>query len=495
MAVEFLIDPSRVEDYAVFKKVKSLPRYAFQGRTAQVPEEYAALFDVAPARAPDLVYRPSPFCFDYQGAIAALAIRKRKFAAFVRCGLGKTNIMFEYARHVASVLPDDRAILIVSPLMVIRQTIAEAKRFYGDSLPIEQVRAAGLRAWLKGGEERIGITNFEAINQPLEQGDLGCLIIDESSMMKSHYGSWARALIDLGKGLDWKLCLTGTPAPNDRIEYGNHAVFLDQHPNVNAFLARYFVNRGKTENRWEIKPHAIGPFYRALSHWSIFLETPATYGWKDNVGTIPPFHVHIEDVPLTDEQQSRIGGITGDLYGGPGGITSRSKLAQLARGNHKGERIPTNKFKYIKARIESWPEESTLIWCRFNAEQDRMEEVLPGAGSIRGSTPEDDRIRIIEDFQAGRIKQLISKSDCLGFGLNLQIATRQVHSGISDSFEDFHQAVMRSSRIGSTRPLNVHVPVTPLERCLIENVLRKSDRVQADSEEQERIFKEVRYEG
>jgi hypothetical protein len=50
----------------------------------------------------------------------------------------------------------------------------------------------------------------------------------------------------LGRGLDWKLALTGTPAPNDRIEYANHAVFLDHFPTVNSFLARFFVNRGQT---------------------------------------------------------------------------------------------------------------------------------------------------------------------------------------------------------------------------------------------------------
>ena len=52
------------------------------------------------------------------------------------CGLGKTPIFLEYVRHVNAVLPKGRAILMVCPLMVVRQTIAEAKRFYGDELPI-----------------------------------------------------------------------------------------------------------------------------------------------------------------------------------------------------------------------------------------------------------------------------------------------------------------------------------------------------------------------
>jgi hypothetical protein len=36
-------------------------------------------------------------------------------------------------------------------------------------------------------------------------------------MLKSHYGEYGTRLIQLGRGLKWKLCATGTPAPNDRI--------------------------------------------------------------------------------------------------------------------------------------------------------------------------------------------------------------------------------------------------------------------------------------
>ena len=55
---------------------------------------------------------------------------------------------------------------------------------------------------------------------------------------------------------------------------------------------------------------------------------------------------------------------------------------------------------------------------------------------------------MIADFQAGRRRVLISKPKVLGFGLNLQIATRQVFSGLQDSYESFYQAVKRSNRYG-----------------------------------------------
>lgn len=483
------LDPSRVDHYQTFLRIKDLPVYRFQGRTAEVPDEYAHLLTGSQGAQDTSDYEPAPYLFDYQRDIAAIAIRKRRFAVFAQPGLGKTGILLEFARHVQRCLKR-RRVLIVSPLMVIPQTMTEAQRFYGDSLPIERIHAADLQRWLNKGSG-IGITNYEAIREGLEPGKLGALILDESSLLKSHYGAWGQRLISLARGIDWKLCLTGTPAPNDRIEYGNHAVLLDQFPTVNSFLARYFVNRGQTDNRWELKPHALRPFYRSLSHWCIFLENPATYGWKDNAGGFPPITTHIHDVDLTDEQARLSHQAGGDMFGTPGGIGSRARVAQLAKGWFQGAKVSSNKPAFIRSLLDSWLEESTILWCKYNAEQDELTRLLPGTASIAGDTPQEERERIIGDFQSGRVRTLITKPKILGMGLNLQIATRQIFSTLQDSFEEFFQAVKRSNRVGSTRPLEVHIPITALERPMVETVLRKAHRVQLDAEEQERLFKEV----
>ena len=484
------LDLNTVEGYRTFLKVKALPVHRFVGREAYFPDEYADRIGVERSKDKPSKYVPRPWLFDYQRDIATTAIRKRKFAVFADCGLGKTPIFLEYVRHVNAVLPKGRAILMVCPLMVVRQTIAEAKRFYGDELPIGQVTAKDMPAWThKGG--RVGITNYEAIADGVQQGRLGALILDESSMLKSHYGKWGTRLIELGRGLEWKLAGTGTPAPNDRIEYANHAVLLDQFPTVNSFLARFFVNRGQTNERWELKPHALRPFYRALSHWCIFLTDPSVYGWKDNCGTLPPINVHIEDVDLTDDQRGQAQRASGDLFGTLGGIGSRAKIARIAKGIGAESLKPA----YVVDRVKSFGDESRIVWCKYNPEQDELARRMPEAGNIAGDTPHEDRERIVAAFQSGEIKTIISKPKILGLGLNLQIATRQVFSTLQDSYEEYYQAVKRSNRYGSTRPLNVHIPVTDLERPMIETVLRKAKRVQADASEQEQLFRECQNAG
>lgn len=120
-----------------------------------------------------------------------------------------------------------------------------------------------------------------------------------------------------------------------------------------------------------------------------------------------------------------------------------------------------------------------------------MERVFPGAASIKGKTPYEERERLLDDFKSGRRRVLISKAKVLGFGLNLHVATRQVFSACQDSYEAFFQCVKRSNRVGSSKPLDVHIPVTELERPMMENVLRKAHLVEQDTREQERLFKEV----
>lgn len=476
-------DTNNIDDYERFLAVKSLPIYKITGRSAWFPDEYASRLGIKAKAARDVEPETHPKSFDYQAAIVRMAVKKRKFAIFADCGLGKTIMLLDYARHCRRMMPNKR-ILIISPLMVVDQTAAEYQKFYGETMI--RISSSQLGRWLKGRTGAIGITNYEALREDVPQGNLGALILDESSLLKSHYGKYGAECIRLGAGLEWKLALTGTPAPNDRIEYGNHAVFLDQFPNVNSFLARYFVNRGQTQERWELRPHAIQPFYRSLSHWCIFLSNPAIYGWKDNCETLPPINVHIHDIELTAEQTRLVRAETNQLIVTDlGGIVSRQKLARIAKG--EGSLKPA----FIHDLAASLSDKSGIIWCKFNDEQDALAAAMPDAANIDGSTPHDKRLDLINDFKAGRRRVLISKPKILGFGLNLQIARWMIFSTLQDSYEEYYQAIKRANRYGSTDPLDVHVPITEVERPMVENVLRKATRVQQDTETQERMFRDA----
>jgi superfamily II DNA or RNA helicase len=204
----------------------------------------------------------------------------------------------------------------------------------------------------------------------------------------------------------------------------------------------------------------------------------------------PPIIVHVDHIELTDEQRTAAQQLTGDLLTTSlGGIGTRGKLSQIAKGKNG---IASNKNGFIRKQVESWmDDESTIIWCHYNDEQEQMEKTFSEAVSISGDTPEAKRQLYIDQFKSGKVKTLISKGKILGFGLNLQVCTRMIFSGLKDSYEEYYQCVKRANRIGSTRPLNVHIPVTELEMPFVENVMRKASRVQSDTAEQEQLFRDL----
>ena len=65
----------------------------------------------------------NPMLFDFQHDIVNWALRRGRAAIFADCGLGKTPMQLEWARHV----PGD--VLILAPLAVSAQTVREGEKF------------------------------------------------------------------------------------------------------------------------------------------------------------------------------------------------------------------------------------------------------------------------------------------------------------------------------------------------------------------------------
>lgn len=162
------------------------------------------------------------------------------------------------------------------------------------------------------------------------------LLVHNSSCLKNETGKIRTNIIDSCKGIPYKLACSATPAPNDRQEYANHALFLDYIDNFKQFFTKYFYNTG-SGNDFELKPHAKMDFYKFLSTWSIFLKNPSKYGFNDNLHDLQPAEVIWDRIDLTPAQHeaSLMHASAGqmNMFGtNAGGITNRNKISQIAKG-------------------------------------------------------------------------------------------------------------------------------------------------------------------
>lgn len=119
----------------------------------------------------------NPALFDFQRDIVRWALRRGRAAIFADCGLGKTPMQLEWARHVQK--HADGVVLILAPLAVAQQTCRECDKFGVD---VSYVRSE--EAITGPG---IYITNYELIDRFSPKLFDG-IVLDESSILKAFDG-------------------------------------------------------------------------------------------------------------------------------------------------------------------------------------------------------------------------------------------------------------------------------------------------------------------
>lgn len=483
------------EEYQNFLKIKLFPTYKINKNVFTVNTKLLSTMGLDKDEPPNFK-NFNPKLFDYEKFVVELALLKRRFAIFMDTGLGKTFCFLEWVRFVKDLIPRNLKILIVSPLMVITQTIKEQEKFYG-KIDIDNVYNVGLEDWIDS-ESKIGIINYDKFKTPIDfKGRVGAIVLDESSILKDFTSVIRTNVINASKGIGYKLACSATPAPNDREEYANHAYFLDQVRSYQEFFSRFFINR---DDGWIIKPHAVEAFYKYLSSFSIFLRNPKNYGFKDNLKGLKPPIFHELPVEVTKEQSQAVYNMNKNVGLGliekVNGITSRNKYSQISRGflysENGTKRIESNKPDMILDIVRKHPKEKIIIFTNFEEEGTILKEKLDGTRKldiISGSTNYEKRMEIIENFKNGGVDILLSKPRLLGFGLNLQACSVVIYAGINDSFEQFYQSLRRVYRYGNEKQINVYIPVTRWEKVILENVMRKQRIFEYDSNYQEGLYK------
>jgi len=388
----------------------------------------------------DIVPELSPWLYDFQRDIVTWTLRRGRAAIFADCGLGKTPMQLEWAR----LIPGN--VLIVAPLAVSQQTVREGKKF---GVGVRYCREQ------KDAQPGITITNYEMLHKFTPEYFTG-IVLDESSILKSFSGVYRKDLIAFGSKIPFRLACTATPAPNDLIELTNHAEFLSVMSNK-EIIALFFVQDGNTTHKWKVKGHARYDFWAWLASWSVALRAPADLGYDNGKFDLPTLTLQ-EHVVEIDKP-------TGDMLFAMEAVTMDER--RTARRDSTEERV-----KKTAAIINGTPG-PWLVWCNLNYESDLATKLIDGAVEVKGSDTIDHKEQSLLAFSEGKIRCLVTKPSIAGHGMNWQNCSRMVFLGLSDSYEQFYQAVRRCWRFGQEKEVTAHIVIASTEGNVRRNIERK----------------------
>ena len=367
--------------------------------------------------------------FDFQKFIVKRALKAGKYAIFADCGLGKTLMQLEWANQVNKYT--QKPVLILAPLAVAGQTVKEGAKF-----GIEVCKYDGLNS-------PIQITNYEQLDK-IDCSVFGGIVLDESSILKNFEGATKNLILDMFAKTEYKLACTATPSPNDPMELGNHAEFLDVMSR-NEMLAMYFVHDGGETAKWRLKGHAVKLFYQFVGSWAIMLNKPADIGFDMMGYDLPKLNL-IERQIETQKRDN------GSLFNDA--IISATNFNQELRLT-KNERL--NEVVKI---VNSKPDENFIIWIKQNEEGEMLKKMLTNAVEVKGSDSNEHKEKSLLGFANNEFRILITKTKIASFGMNYQNCRNQIFASLDFSFEGLYQAIRRSYRFGQKNEVDIYLITT-----------------------------------
>lgn len=373
--------------------------------------------------------------FAFQAFIVDRALRCGKYAVFADCGLGKTIMQLEWAHQVS--IHTGRPVLILAPLAVSGQTIAE-----GDKFGIPVMKYYPEMNTMNETPNGIYITNYEQLDN-VNAEDFSGVVLDESSILKNFEGQTKKNILDAFANTPYKLACTATPSPNDPMELGNHSEFLDVMGR-NEMLAMYFVHDGGETAKWRLKGHAIKSFYQFVGQWSIMLNKPSDIGFDDSGYDLPGLNLIEKQIKTAKRDNGKLFNDT---------VISATNFNQELRLT-KVERLDQ------VADIVNGSTENFIIWIKQNEEGDMLRKLIPDAIEVKGSDSPEYKEKMLLGFGKNEFRVLITKTKIAQFGMNYQNCHNQVFASLDFSFEGLYQAMRRSYRFGQDFPVNIYLITT-----------------------------------
>lgn len=383
----------------------------------------------------------------FQSDCSAWACRRGRAELWEECGLGKTLQYLEVGRQCGR--KTNKHVLALVPLAVARQTEREAAKFEID-YPVKVIREQSEA--ING----INIVNYQRLHL-IDTSEYATVILDESQILKNYTGKTKRLLVDSFCDTPYRFGASATPAPNDRMEIGNHSEFLGVMPS-DEMLARWFINDTMKAGGYVLRPFAAEDFWRWCASWAVCIGKPSDIGHSDEGYDLPPLEVVEHIIESTEAPEG--------YFFDPGKKVSATNV-------HREKRRVLKERVGMVADLVNGNSDYWAVWCDTDYEADQLRRAIPDALEVRGSHSAEIKEERLELFGSGKARVMITKAAIGGLGLNWQHCHKTVWFA-GYSYEKWYQAIRRLWRFGQTQPVTCHTIMSHNEESIKQVLDRKA---------------------
>jgi hypothetical protein len=206
----------------------------------------------------------------------------------------------------------------------------------------------------------------------------------------------------------------------------------------------------------------------------VVLKTPADLGYESTGYELPKLNLIEHIIPGEIEDYELI-------------VRAAETLQERreARKGSLGKRVD------MAADIVNNSTDNWLVWCDFNSESEALAKAIEDSVEVKGSDKPEHKETAGIEFAQGNIKALVSKASIYGFGMNWQNCSNIIFCGLSDSYEQFYQAIRRCWRFGQTKEVNVHIIISEKEVNVLENIKRKGVQAEIMTDNMVNLTREI----
>tara|TARA_R100001594_G_scaffold83020_1_gene117683 strand:- start:2048 stop:3517 length:1470 start_codon:yes stop_codon:yes gene_type:complete len=428
--------------------------------------------------------------YDHQKKALDVSQGKKEFGYFMEMGTGKSKVLIDEL-GMMFLRAEVNFALIIAPKGVYRNWIAkEIPEHMSPDIPHRVIRWVSSANKTQQREMRsvkesfsgltIFVMNVEAFSTVKGRaagnylsgalGSFGLIAIDESTTIKNHKAKRTKNLIKVAEGFKYKRILTGSPVTKSPLDIYSQCEFL--RPGLLGFESYYsFQARYAVIQRRNTSSHAFQQVvgYRNLEELSMRIDTYSYRVLKKDCLDLPNKLYTARYVTLTPEQMKMYVDIQkkamilledGEMVTAPAVITQMLRMQQVMSGHLKTDEgdmvyFPSRRMDALEEILEEH-EGKAIIWSRFRYDIQQITERLQkkfgndSARSFYGGTSDDERARIISDFQkpSHPLRFFVGNPATAGYGLTLTEANLVVYYANDFNLDTRIQSEDRCHRIG-----------------------------------------------